>query len=89
MVNWFTVTLGLLPAIIWMAFFLQEDKKRPEPKRLIISTFLLGGAIAFVTLQFQTVFSDISTSIGIRAYSPFSIFWLAGIEEFFKFISYK
>jgi RsiW-degrading membrane proteinase PrsW (M82 family) len=86
MVNWFSVALGLLPAIIWMAFFLQEDKKRPEPKRLIISTFLLGGAIAFVTLQFQTVFSDISTSIGVRAYSPFSIFWLAGIEEFFKFL---
>jgi len=86
MVNWFSVILGLLPAIIWMAFFLQEDKKRPEPKRLIISTFLLGGAIAFVTLQFQTVFSDMFTSIGVRAYSPFSVFWLAGIEEFFKFL---
>jgi RsiW-degrading membrane proteinase PrsW (M82 family) len=86
MVNWFSVILGLLPAIIWMAFFLQEDKKRPEPKRLIISTFILGGVIAFVALQFQTVFSGLFTSLGVKAYSPFSIFWLAGIEEFFKFL---
>ena len=85
MVNWFSVILGLLPAIIWMAFFLQEDKKRPEPKGLIVSTFILGGAIAFVTLQFQTVFSGLITSFGIKAYSPFSIFWLAGIEEFLNF----
>ena len=86
MVNWFSVILGLLPAIIWMTFFLQEDKKRPEPKRLIISTFILGGVIAFVALQFQTVFSGLFTSLGVKAYSPFSIFWLAGIEEFFKFL---
>lgn len=37
--------LGLLPAVLWLIFFLREDAARPEPKRMIIYTFL-GGAIA-------------------------------------------
>lgn len=37
--------LGLLPAIIWLFFFLREDATRPEPKRMILYVFI-GGALA-------------------------------------------
>ncbi|MBI2013061.1 MAG: PrsW family intramembrane metalloprotease [Candidatus Colwellbacteria bacterium] len=37
--------LGLLPAVLWLLFFLREDAARPEPKRMIIYAFL-GGALA-------------------------------------------
>ncbi|MFH1759413.1 MAG: PrsW family intramembrane metalloprotease [Patescibacteria group bacterium] len=86
MVEWTTLLIGLLPAFIWLIFFLQEDRKRPEPKGLILSTFLWGGLIAFVALQAQIQFRDLIVPLGIKEFSPFSIFWLAGIEEFFKFL---
>lgn len=37
--------LGIAPAILWLIFFLREDAARPEPKRMIIYTFI-GGALA-------------------------------------------
>lgn len=37
--------LGLLPAILWLIFFLREDAARPEPKRMIVYAFV-GGAVA-------------------------------------------
>lgn len=33
---------GLLPALIWLYFLLQEDAKHPEPKRMIAFAFLAG-----------------------------------------------
>ncbi|MBI2595071.1 MAG: PrsW family intramembrane metalloprotease [Candidatus Colwellbacteria bacterium] len=37
--------LGIIPAILWLVFFLREDAARPEPKRMILYAFL-GGALA-------------------------------------------
>ncbi len=37
--------LGLLPAVLWLLFFLREDASRPEPRRMIIYVFI-GGALA-------------------------------------------
>ena len=36
---------GILPALLWLWFWLQEDKLHPEPRRRIIFTFLGGMAI--------------------------------------------
>lgn len=33
---------GLLPSFIWLYFLLKEDAMHPEPKRLIILTFIAG-----------------------------------------------
>ncbi len=33
---------GILPALIWLWFWLREDKKHPEPKRLIFLAFFMG-----------------------------------------------
>jgi len=33
---------GLLPALLWLWFWLKEDKKRPEPRGLIVFAFAAG-----------------------------------------------
>ena len=37
--------LGLAPAIFWLWLIYRRDKYRPEPKGLVIRTFLLGIAV--------------------------------------------
>jgi protease PrsW len=41
----FAIAGGFLPAFIWLWFWLKEDKKHPEPKRLIALAFI-GGIIS-------------------------------------------
>ena len=33
---------GFLPAIIWLHFILKEDRRCPEPRHLIVGTFIVG-----------------------------------------------
>jgi RsiW-degrading membrane proteinase PrsW (M82 family) len=33
---------GILPALFWLWFWLQEDKAHPEPKKIIFEAFFLG-----------------------------------------------
>ncbi len=47
--NLFAIILGILPGIIWLFFYLQEDL-HPEPKKLLAKTFLIGGFFAFLAL---------------------------------------
>ncbi len=41
---------GILPALLWLWFWLKEDRLHPEPKRLIIWTFVIGMATVIVAL---------------------------------------
>lgn len=46
----FLIILGLLPSIIWLLFYLRQDK-HPEPNRMIIKIFIFGmlaAPLAFV-----------------------------------------
>lgn len=40
------VLMSLVPAILWLAFFYQQDRREPEPKGLVIEVFILGGLLA-------------------------------------------
>ncbi len=44
---------GILPALLWLWFFLREDKLHPEPKRLLALTFLLGLVAVLVVLPLE------------------------------------
>lgn len=77
--------LGFFPGIIWLFFFLQEDARRPEPKRLIISTFLLGGAVTFLVLPLQIFVKHVLLAGGVPDANPFHLFLLAALEELLKF----
>ncbi|MBU3968720.1 PrsW family intramembrane metalloprotease [Patescibacteria group bacterium] len=70
---------GILPALFWLWFWLKEDKKRPEPRGLIILTFL-GGFVAVLLALF------IENAIDTSAYMSNIIANLGfGIEKIMKF----
>jgi len=78
---------GIIPSLIWLAFFLFEDRQRPEPKRMILYVFIAGAlstAIAAVPeLYIQRVFT-----LGESFIASISLlFSFALIEEAAKFIA--
>jgi RsiW-degrading membrane proteinase PrsW (M82 family) len=76
----FAVLGGIMPALLWLWFWLHEDRKNPEPKRLIAYAFIAGVVVVPLVLPFQKIvytFFSHSTLILI-------ILW-AAIEEVFKF----
>src|SRR3989338_3141468 len=38
----FALSGGILPALLWLWFWLQEDRLHPEPRGMIIKTFIAG-----------------------------------------------
>jgi protease PrsW len=82
----FLVLLGVLPSFAWAEFFTREDC-HPEPRRLLILTFLSGVIITFFVLQGQVVLNDWLTNIGIQVYSMASFIALTGLEEISKFLA--
>ena len=71
---------GILPAVFWLVFWLREDDRRPEPRRLIARTFLLGMCAVIVVLPFQKLVGDTFPGYGLIAF----LLW-ALLEEGFKF----
>ncbi|MDD5287738.1 MAG: PrsW family glutamic-type intramembrane protease [Dehalococcoidales bacterium] len=94
--------LGLAPGIFWLWLIYRRDKYRPEPKGLVIRTFLLGMAsvlpvlIIEVALALPYIFSHVKdfTNFTVESLSQLSIgemayfsFIIAGFtEELFKFL---
>lgn len=77
-----TAVVAILPALIWLIFFLREDR-HPEPKKLIFYTFLAGGLISFPVLATQILFQSLVQDF---LKNPLVlIIGLALIEEVFKF----
>lgn len=75
---------GLLPGFAWLVFYLGEDP-HPEPKRLIVFTFLVGMAFAFFTVAIENIFNSWASGIGVEELSILSLLGLAFIEEVMKF----
>ena len=69
---------GLLPALLWLAFWLMEDRCDPEPKRYLLMTFVAGAIAVFVALWMER---------GAAAYfsGPALLLVWAAIEELLKF----
>jgi RsiW-degrading membrane proteinase PrsW (M82 family)/RNA polymerase subunit RPABC4/transcription elongation factor Spt4 len=99
---WLIPVLGLAPGLFWLWLVSKGNKYRPEPKRLIIRTFLLGMAIvipvAFIELalempylishlrEFQSSSTDIFNHLSLGE-SAYMAFIVAGFtEELFKFL---
>jgi RsiW-degrading membrane proteinase PrsW (M82 family) len=40
------IIIALIPALVWLAFFYQQDRLEPEPKANIIGVFILGALLA-------------------------------------------
>lgn len=71
---------GFVPALIWMLFWLYEDKRRPEPRHMVIRTFLLGMLCVIVVLPLEKMAVDAGIPVSFFLF----LIW-AGIEELVKF----
>lgn len=49
---------GVFPTFIWLYFWLQEDKKNPEPKRAIMTTFIFGMLAVPVAALCQFIWNN-------------------------------
>lgn len=50
---------GLLPTLVWLAFWLREDREHPEPRRVVFTTFLLGAATIPAAAVLQKIVADL------------------------------
>ncbi len=71
---------GLVPAFIWLFFWLLEDRAHPEPKRYIFFSFVAGMFAVMLALPLERFFA------GFLSPNSFSLFlsW-AAVEELLKF----
>lgn len=85
---------GIIPALIWLLFWLREDK-HPEPRKVILITFLFGMVSVPLALPFQYFISKyfaggeelsaIATNSLLLA--SLIIFLWASVEEILKYIA--
>lgn len=73
---------GILPALIWLWFWLKEDKKHPEPKSRIVLVFVGGMASVFLVLPLEKLVFDSIASISL-----ITVLLWASIEELVKFVA--
>jgi RsiW-degrading membrane proteinase PrsW (M82 family) len=72
---------GVLPALLWLWFWLKEDKLHPEPKGRILLVFIGGMASVFIVLPIEKFFFTTAIS---SVYLLTILLW-AGIEEISKY----
>ena len=89
------ITLGVLPSLIWLVYFLEKDNE-PEPKIRIILVFIFGvlGALLAASVQGparEALYSLDSTALSetkLLLISFFDSFFLvAFLEEFVKLLA--
>lgn len=75
---------GILPAALWLWFWLKEDSAHPEPKALIVLTFFFGMLSVLFVLPFQKIV------VLFFEHSIVTMFVLwAAAEEILKFLAAK
>jgi protease PrsW len=54
----FALLGGIVPAFIWLMFWLREDREHPEPKKYIALTFIFGMLTVPVVMIIQLVINN-------------------------------
>ena len=49
------ILLSFLPPVLWLLFYLREDRKHPEPKHLLVATFFGGIAAALLAIVAELI----------------------------------
>ena len=70
---------GILPAILWVWFWNQEDRKHPEPTQLIVAAFLIGMVAVAAVIPLQKI------AMVFLSGTAMVLMW-AAIEEVVKFL---
>ncbi len=74
---------GILPVLLWLWYWTKEDRLHPEPKQLLLLTFLAGGFTVALVIPLQQYARSL---LGVSDMSPQLIVAWAGIEEVMKFL---
>jgi len=78
----FALAGGILPALLWLWFWLQEDRLHPEPRSMIIRTFIAGMfAVPLVLPLEQLIQKNYAFDITLV------VFLWACAEELFKWLA--
>jgi protease PrsW len=72
---------GIIPSLLWLWFWLREDKKNPEPKGLLLIVFIMGMVAAVCVLPLQKFVQD-----NISSHELQLVLW-ASLEEIIKFLA--
>jgi RsiW-degrading membrane proteinase PrsW (M82 family) len=84
----FALVGGFLPALLWLWFWLKEDKN-PEPRRILLLTFLAGMMMAIVALFLEQIAQFAVKGVLGSAFQPVGLLVLlfvwAAIEETAKY----
>lgn len=75
----FAFLAGFIPALIWLIFWLLEDRRRPEPERMILRAFAAGMVAVPLVIPFQQ-------AAAYWANGPMLVFIWAATEEMMKLI---
>ncbi len=75
---------GLVPAALWLWFWLQEDSANPEPRGLVVVTFIAGIVAVLFVLPLQQIVYHYFYNY-FRESTVLLFFLLALVEEFMKF----
>jgi RsiW-degrading membrane proteinase PrsW (M82 family) len=73
---------GVLPALLWLWFWLKEDRLHPEPKLRVIMVFIAGMVSVFLVLPLEKFVFTASLS----TVSVVTILLWASIEELSKYV---
>jgi RsiW-degrading membrane proteinase PrsW (M82 family) len=77
----FAVLGGVVPTLVWLWFWLREDGAHPEPKRLLLLSFVLGMAAVPVAIPLEQFIAHL-TAVPIVVFFGWSI-----IEEVLKYVA--
>lgn len=78
--------VGFVPVLIWLAFWLLEDMRRPEPRGLILRAFLAGIVTVLLVLPLQRGALAIVPGASLANATLPIIFVWAAIEEIMKLV---
>jgi len=72
---------GVLPSLLWLWFWLREDRKNPEPKGVLAIVFIMGMIGVIVVLPLQKIIQVVVSGSGLQI-----TLW-AGAEEIIKYLA--
>lgn len=78
-VIWTILLTGVIPTLLWLFFWLREDRFQPEPRGLLVLTFIAGVISVFLILPLE----QFVKTLGVEGTEKILIF--AAAEELIKF----
>jgi len=81
----FALLGGVLPSVLWLWFWLREDKKNPEPSGALLLAFFAGVLSVFISIALEKIAKTGIEKLNITHATTLTILSWATIEESVKF----